>query len=187
VTRVLDLAILLLLAAAILLPRPDVTVKAALPEDPAVRQRVAELQSGLLATPGNPAVALELADLFMDLRHPDWALASLEGAIDAHPDDHRLHHLASLALAEHFDAAHAYIAAQRALTLCEVGSSVPCGEAELGRLNLLKSALERVKNMDMRQHPDLAKIQLVQGLRMTFNPKKAAAKPRDPSKPAPRP
>ena len=177
VTRVLDLAILLLLAAAILMPRPDVKIKPALPPDAAMRQRVAELQTQLLATPGNAAAALELADVFMDLRHPDWALASLAGALDGHPDDHRLHHLASLALADHFEPGYAYAEAQKALTLCESGSSVACGEAERGRLDLLKSALERIKNMDMRRNPNSAKEALIKGLRLTFIPKKAAQKP----------
>ena len=183
----LDLAILLLLAAAILMPRPDVKIKPALPPDPATRQRVAELQTQLLAMPGNVAAALELADVFMDLRHPDWALASLAGAIDAHPDDHRLHHLASLALADHFEPSYAYAEAQKALTLCESGSSVACGEAERGRLDLLKSALDRIKNMDMRRDPNSAKKALIEGLRLTFIPKKAAEKPgkKDTSAPTP--
>ncbi len=187
VTRVLDLAILLLLAVAILLPRPDVKVKPVLPPDPAVRQRVAELQSEILATPGNVPAALELADIFMDLRHPDWALASLEGALDAHPDDHRLHHLASLALADHFEPAHAYTEAGKALTLCESGSAVACGEAERGRLDLLKSTLERIKNMDMRRDPNSAKEQLIKALRLTYIPKKAAPGKASAPTPAPAP
>lgn len=183
VTRVLDVAILLLLAAAILIPRPDVKVKPALPADPAMRQRVAELQTQLLATPGNVNAALELADIFMDLRHPDWALASLDGALDAHPDDHRLHHLASLALVDHFEPSRAYTEAQKAVTLCDLGSSVTCGEAERGRLDLLKNTLERIKNMDMRRDPNAAKGELIKGLRLTFIPRKAA----DHAKPAPAP
>jgi hypothetical protein len=176
VTRVLDLAILLLLAAAILIPRPDVKVKPALPADPAVRQRVAELQVQLLAAPDNSSAALELADIFMDLRHPDWALASLEGAMNAHPDDFRLHHMASLALVDHFEPGYAYTEAQKALNLCDTGSSVPCGEAERGRLALLQSTLERIKHMDMRRDPNAAKAKLIEGLRMTFIPKKKAPK-----------
>jgi hypothetical protein len=191
VTRVLDLAILLLLAAAILIPRPDVKVKAALPNDPAVRQRVAELQVQLLAAPGNTAAALELADIFMDLRHPDWALASLESAMTAHPDDFRLHHLASLALADHFEPGFAFTEAQKALNLCDAGSSVPCGEAERGRLALLQSTLDRIKHMDMRKDPNAAKDQLIKALRMTFIPKKtpkageAGKKPAAPVQPNP--
>ena len=187
VTRVLDLAILLLLAAAILMPRPDVKVKPALPPDPAMRARVAELQTQLLATPGNVPAALELADIFMDLRHPDWALASLEGALDAHPDDHRLHHLASLALADHFEPGYAYAEAQKASTLCESGSSVVCGEAEHGRLDLLKSALERIRNMDMRRDPNSAKEALIKALRLTYIPKKVAEKSARKVAPAPAP
>ncbi|MGA7742501.1 MAG: hypothetical protein ABSF35_06405 [Polyangia bacterium] len=187
VTRVLDLAILLLLAAAILMPRPDVKVKPALPPDPVMRQRVAELQTQLLAAPGDVAASLDLADIFMDLRHPDWALASLAGALDAHPDDHRLHHLASLALADHFEPAHAYAEAQKALTLCESGSSTACGEAERGRLDILKSTLERIKNMDMRRDPNAAKEQLIKGLRLTFVPKKTARNSETRDVPAPKP
>ena len=123
--------------------------------------------------------------MFMDLRHPDWALASLEGALDAHPDDHRLHHLASLALADHFEPSHAYDEAQKALTLCESGSAVTCGEAERGRLDLLKSTLERVKNLDMRREPNSAKEQLIRALRMTYIPKKTAQKPGKTSAPSP--
>ena len=190
VTRVLDLAILLLLAAAVLMPRPDVKVKPALPSDLAMRQRVAELQTQLLAAPGDSAAALELAGIFMDLRHPDWALASLEGALDAHPDDYRLHHLASLALVDHFEPATAYTEAEKALTLCDSGSSVTCGEAEHGRLDLLKSALERVKGMDMRRDPNSAKEELIKALRMTFIPRKAtktAGSQKPPSNPGAHP
>jgi hypothetical protein len=187
VKRVLDLAILLLLATAILMPRPDVKVKPGLPPDPAMRQRVAELQTELLATPGNVLAALELADIFMDLRHPDWALASLEGALDAHPDDHRLHHIASLALADHFEPGYAYTEAGKALTLCESGSAVACGEAERSRLDILKSTLERIKNLDMRRDPNAAKEQLIKALRLTYIPKKAVPKPGKASAPAPAP
>ena len=152
-----------------------------------MRQRVAELQTQLVATPGNVAAALELADIFMDLRHPDWALASLEGALDAHPDDHRLHQLASVALADHFEPAYAYAEAQKAVTLCESGSSVACGEAERDRLAILKSTLERIKNMDMREDPNSAKKQLLEGLRMTFIPKKSGKKNAAELAPVPKP
>jgi len=184
VKRVLDLAILLLLAAAILLPRPDAKIKPALGPDPVVRQRVAELQNELLAVPGSTAGALELSGIFMDLRHPDWALVSLEGALDAHPDDHRLHHLASLALADHFEAGRAYNEAEKAVTLCESGSSVTCGEAERGRLALLKTTLERIRNIDVRRDPNTAKDRLIKALRLTYIPQKASDKPVPAPKPA---
>jgi hypothetical protein len=175
-TRVLDVAVVLLLAAIVILPRPDVHVQPALKVDPTQRDRVAELQTALLATPGDPAPALELANIFLDARHPDWALGALSGALAAHPDDHRLLALRSLALADHFAAHDAYLAATRALALCRSGSSVPCGEGERSRLELLVSTLDRIKNIDMRRDPNSAKEQIIKGLRPTFVPRRPPPK-----------
>ena len=177
VTRVFDLAILVLLAVAILMPRPDVKVKPALSENSPARQRIAELQAQLMATPTDSATALELAGVFMDVGHPEWALSSLDSALAAHPDDHRLHLARSLAFVDHFEAGYAYGEAMRALTLCEAGSAVPCDEAEHGRMAILKGTLERIKNMDMRRDPNSAKDQIIKGLRQTFVPRKKADKP----------
>jgi hypothetical protein len=71
--------------------------------------------------------------------------------------------------------------------LCESGSSTACGEAERGRLDILKSTLERIKNMDMRRDPNAAKEQLIKGLRLTFVPKKTARNSETRDVPAPKP
>jgi hypothetical protein len=180
------LAILVLLAVAILIPRPDVKVKPAYAESSPARQRIAELQVQLMATPADSTTALELAGLFMDVGHPEWALPALDSALAAHPDDHRIHLARSLAFVDHFEAGYAYGEAIRALTLCEAGSLVPCDEAEHGRMVILKSTLDRIKNMDMRRDPNSAKDQIIKGLRPTFLPKKRADKPApDKAPPAP--
>lgn len=179
VTRVLDLAVLVLLAVAILMPRPDVKVKPAMPEHSPARQRIAELQAQTMADPSDTAAALDLAGVFMDIGHPEWALASLDAVRAAHPDDHRIHLARSLAFVDHFEAGYAYGEAMRALTLCETGSATPCDEAEHGRMVILKSTLDRIKHMDMRRDPNSAKDQIIKGLRSTFIPK-----PRPDKKPA---
>jgi hypothetical protein len=171
------LAILVLLAVAILMPRPDVKVKPALSENSPARQRIAELQAQLMATPTDSATALDLAGVFMDVGHPEWALSALDSVLKAHPDDHRIHLARSLAFVDHFEAGYAYGEALRAMTLCESGSIVPCDEAEHGRMVILKSTLDRIKNMDMRRDPNSAKDQIIKGLRSTFVPKKKADKP----------
>ncbi len=171
VTRVLDLAVLVLLAVAILMPRPDVKVKPALPEDSPARQRIAELQAQAMADPTDTAAALDLAGVFMDVGHPEWALASLDSALAAHPDDHRIHLARSLAFVDHFEAGYAYAEANRALALCDSGSIAPCDEAEHGRMVILKNTLDRIKLMDMRRDPNSAKDQIIKGLRSTFVPK----------------
>jgi hypothetical protein len=170
-TRILDIAVLMLVAVAVLLPRPDARVQLALKVDPEQRARVAELQTALLAKPGDPDVALELSDLFLDGRRPDWALATLTPALDAQPHDHRLLFRRSLALADHFEAPAAYQAAAKALSLCEAGSTARCGQADRDRLELLVSTLARVRHLDMRKDPNSAKIQILKGLRPTYVPR----------------
>lgn len=130
-----------------------------------------------MATPADTATALDLAGVFMDIGHPEWALSSLDAALAAHPADHRLHLARSLAFVDHFEAGYAYGEAMRALTLCESGSVVPCDEAEHGRMVILKTTLERIKNMDMRRDPNSAKDQIIKGLRSTFVPRKKTEKP----------
>ena len=180
-TRVLDLAVLLLLAVAVVLPRPDVRVQPALKVDAVARDRVAELQTKLLQSAGDVDASLELADIFLDARHPEWALAALSGALEAHPDDHRLVSRRSLALADHFEGRLAFQAASRALALCQGGSSVPCGEGERSRLELLVATLDRIKNIDMRQDPNSAKEQILKALRPAYLPsKKTGKKPTSP-------
>lgn len=174
VTRVLDLAVLVLLAVAILMPRPDVKVKPALPEGSPARQRIAELQAQAMANPTDTSTALDLAGVFMDIGHPEWALASLDSALAAHPADHRIHLARALAFVDHFEAGYAFVEARRALALCEAGSTVRCDEAEHGRMVILESTLDRIKGMDMRRDPNSAKDQIIKGLRSTFVPRPRA-------------
>jgi hypothetical protein len=186
-TRILDVAVLLLLGVAIVLPRPDVRVQPALVVSEGDRDRVAELQGRLLQVPGDVDAALELADIFLDAHHPDWALATLTPALEAHPDDHRLVSRRSLALADHYEAGAAYRSASRALALCRGGSTVKCGEGELSRLELLVATLERVKDMDMRKTPNAAKEQILKALRPAYIPPKKKTAAKDPAAKAPPP
>jgi len=171
VTRVLDLAVLLLCAVVVLLPRPDVHVQPGLMLDQAHRERVAELEQHLLASPGDLDATLELADLLLDGRRPEWALAVATQALDRAPTDHRLHARRSLALADHWEAGAAFASADKALALCEGGSSAPCGEAERGRIKLLRDTLERVRNVNMRNDPNTAKERILPGLHPVYMPK----------------
>jgi hypothetical protein len=177
VTHVLNLAVILLLAVMLLLPRPDAKVKPALEMGAENRTQVVELQTRLLAAPEDTEAALRLSDIFLDERHPDWALAVLQPAVEAHPNDHRLHWRRSLALAEHFAPAGAHQAATRALALCQTGSARPCGDATLARLQILESTLARVKDIDMRQDPNTAKKRLIEAMHPTYlrKPRKKAA------------
>ena len=180
VTRILDLVLIILLGTVVLMPRPDVTVKPALGVDPERRDRVAELQSILIATPDAAEPAIELANIYLDGHRPDWALATVDGALAAHPDDYRLHHLRAIAYADRFEGAPAFEAADKALALCD--KTPACGSAAHARLQLLRSTLEAVSKVDMRGKPYLAKERIFEQLHPTFLPK-----PPKPKQPAPAP
>src|SRR5215471_15151063 len=176
ITRILDLMVILLLATVVLMPRPDVTVKAALQVDPELRDRVAELQSILVVHPDATEPALEAANIYLDGHRPDWALATVDGALKAHPDDYRLHHLRAIAYADRFEGQPAFAAAATALELCErvppPAGAPACGEAARARLGLLRSTLEAVAKVDMRNQPYLAKERIFESLHPAFIPRR---------------
>ena len=95
--------VILLLATVVLLPRPDASVKAALVLEPEQRARVAELQATLIGRPEAVDASLELANLFLDGRRPDWTIAAVTAALAHHPNDYRLHHLKAIAYADRFE------------------------------------------------------------------------------------
>src|SRR5262245_58259919 len=119
VTRILDLFVLVLLAVVLLMPRPNVTVKAALKLPPERRDRVAELQAVMAGQPGSVDAAIELANIYLDGHRPDWALATVGAVVPRHEGDFRLQHLRAIAYADRFESAPAFEAASQALALCE--------------------------------------------------------------------
>lgn len=177
VTRVLDILVLLLLATLIVMPRASVTVKAALTLPPERRERVAELQAHLLGSPDDVAASLALADLYADSNRPDWVLATIGALLPRHDGDWRLHMRRALAYADRFESEPAFAAADRSLALCLAASkpagAVPeCSEAPRARITLLRNTLDRIKGVDMRANPALAKDKIFEGLHPVWVPKK---------------
>jgi len=190
-TRILDILVLLLLATLVVMPRPDATVKAALPLVPERRERAAELQAHLLGSPDDVPASLELADLFLDGHRPDWTLATIGHLLPAHADDFRLHLRRAVAYADRFESPPAFAAATRSWELCNgpaVPGVPPCDDAIRSRIALLRDTLERIKGIDMRNNPALAKDKIFEGLHPVWLMKKApGAKPAAGKSPAPSP
>jgi hypothetical protein len=154
------------------MPRPDATVKPALALDPELRDRVAELQSRLVGKPDDADAALELANIYLDGHRPDWALATVGPLARTRPDDYRFQHLRAIAYADRFEGEPAFEAAKKALTLCENEATPPCGDAAHARLSLLRSTLESIASVDMKNQPYLAKERIFQKLHPVWVPKK---------------
>jgi hypothetical protein len=179
-TRILDLIVLILLATILLMPRPDASVKPALTVDAERRERVAELQAVLAGHPDDAAASLELANIYLDGHRPDWALASVTGALKFHPADYRLQQVRALAYADRFEAAPAYAAAQEALALCEqppAAGAVACDDTAHSRIALLVSTLKSIANVDMRGAPYAAKDRIFHALHPVFVPRPKTKKP----------
>jgi hypothetical protein len=189
VTRILDLIVIALLAAIVLMPRPDATVKPALAVDPDLRARVAELQSTLVGKPDDVAAALELSNIYLDGHRPDWALATVTTQLKHHPSDYRLHHLRAIAYADRFEGEPAHDASVQALSLCEKSPAPPapaaCGDAARTRLALLETTLKAVAGVDMKKQPYLAKERIFETLHPTFIPK-PKTKPAPTGNPSPK-
>jgi hypothetical protein len=143
---------------------------------------VAELQAHLLGAPDDVNGTLELADLFLDGHRPDWTLATVGHLLPQHASDYRLHLRRAVAYADRFESAPAFAAANQTWDLCNgprVANVPECDEAVRGRVALLRDTLERVKGIDMRTNPALAKDKIFEGLHpvwlMKKPPPKAAA------------
>jgi hypothetical protein len=175
VTRLLDVIVILLLAAIVLLPRPDASVKPALSIDPERRARVAELQSVLIGRPDDVEASIELANIYLDGHRPDWALSTATAAAKYHPNDYRVHHVRAIAYADRFEGEPAFAAAERAAELCDAtpppAGAPACGDAARSRLALLTATLKEVAKIDMKNQPHLAKDQIFKTLHPTFIPK----------------
>lgn len=187
VTRLLDLIVLVLLAAVVLLPRPDASVKPALTLDAERRARVAELQSVLVGRPEDADASVELANIFLDGHRPDWALATITAAAKYHPNDYRVHNVRAIAYADRFEGEPAFAAAQRAFELCDAtpppAGAPACGDAARSRLALLSATLGEVSKVDMKRQPYLAKDRIFKSLHPTYipKPKSPGAKPAPPA------
>ena len=180
VTRILDLIVLVLLATVLLMPRPDATVKPSLALDPELGDRVAELQSVLAGKPDDADAALELANIYLDGHRPDWALATVGPLARARPDDFRFQHLRAIAYADRFEGEPAFEAASKALSLCEraAAGAPPCSDTVRSRLVLLRSALQSVAGVDMKNQPYLAKDRIFRELHPVWVPRPKVGPPK---------
>ena len=184
VTRILDLIVIVLLAVVLLMPRPDVTVKAALRLPPERRERVAELQARLVAQPDGggagdrarqhlsrwPPPRLGAGD------HRIGAAGARERLPPAPPARHRLRRSLRVGARVRGGVARAgAVRAHRSATRRRCAAKPIAGGC-----NLLKSTLESVAGIDMRTDPALAKERIMQRLHPTYVPKrigKPAGKP----------
>jgi len=157
----------LAVAVVLLLPKPSVDAKPALEAEKIELDRVAALEDALFTEPDRVERATELADAYLRLLHPDWALGALARFADR--NDHRVHLLIATAQAERLQPKAAVDAAARGLAACDVEGVEKCPPSERTRLTVVSAGMESLlaAGVDPRKDPKRAREAVASVLRST--------------------
>jgi hypothetical protein len=151
--RLFDLIAVAAVAVVVLLPKGSVEAKAALVGDKIELDRIAVAEDARYAEPDNVDAALELAQSYLQMDHPDWALATLQGF--SARGDHRVHLLRATAFAERLQAAEAVAESQRALAACDAEGPVRCDATARVRIGVIAGPMQALVDakIDATQNP----------------------------------
>jgi hypothetical protein len=120
-SRIFDLIAVFAVAVVLLLPKASLEAKPALNGAKIELDHIAELEDLHFVDPTNVERANALAEAYLGLIHPDWALATLAGLGDspAGPEGVRVHLLRATARAERLEAQAAVDDAARGRAACD--------------------------------------------------------------------
>jgi hypothetical protein len=146
-TRLWDLIAVVVVAVVLLLPKPSVEAHPAVDGDRVELDRLSLLEDAYTVTT-DLEHALALADIYEQLRHPDWALAVLQ----PYEDHWRLHMLRATAWADLLDPKRAVEEVKLAEQGCE---RAQCGEHNMIRLGVIKNSMQALldANIDVAKDP----------------------------------
>jgi hypothetical protein len=151
-SRVLDLIAVVAVAIVLLLPKPSLEAKPALTGEKIEVDRVAALEDAHFAAPDDVERALALAGAYLDLSHPDWALATLEPFTARR--DHRVHLLRATAHAERLEARACVDEAARGVLACDAEGE-KCNPADRVRFGVISNSMQALLDLkiDPRKSP----------------------------------
>jgi hypothetical protein len=180
VIRAFDLIAVAAVAVVLLLPKPSMEASPALEGDPRALDRVAALEDARYAQPDDPARAVALADAYLDLLHPDWALATT-AAFASLPAQHHIHLVRATARAERLEAQACLDEAKAGIAACDAEGAALCPDAVRTRFDVISSAMKVLvdRGIDPRKEPRKAREAVAGVLHST-----KAAPPSSPSPPS---
>lgn len=166
--RLTDLFAVCALAVVVLLPKASVEARPALAGPQSTLDWIAALQDEAFRRPAEVEPALELADGFLSVDRPDWAIVSLGHFVDAEargerPVDARLHLALATARAERFEAAETVAEVKQVTKGCTAGEGTPtCPVGTTARANLIGGAMAVLleKHIDPAKDPQRAKYEV---------------------------
>ncbi len=153
--RVFDLVAVGCLAVVVLMPRASVEARPALSADATYTARVATLEDSLARDPKNETAAAELAELYLQLEHPDWALIVL-ASFPQQNTTARIQLARATAHAERLEAPAALAAIKEGQSTCAKSACPPLVVARLSVIGAPMQALVDEK-VDPQLDPQKAK------------------------------
>ena len=165
--RVLDVIAVAAVAIVLLLPKPSVEANVALTGDKVELDHIAALEDARYAEPDDPSHAVALADAYLGLLHPDWALATTAQFVGA--NDHRIHLVRATARAERLEADQTVAETKLGLAACDAEGPQKCGPAVRIRFGVISSAMQALvdQGIDPKKDPKRARQAVAEVLHAT--------------------
>lgn len=163
-TRLLDLAAVLIVAVVLLLPQPSISAFPAVEGDQADLDRLAQLEDALQRNPGDIQAAVELARAYLQVEQPGWALVALAPHRERGVPE--VHQVAAFAYATLLLPAEALREAEAGLLACE---RTRCPDPSRIRLDYLAELMRRLvrAGVDPRRDPLAARRAVAEALHAT--------------------
>jgi hypothetical protein len=155
--RALDVIAVAAVAVVLLLPKPSVEASVALVGDKVELDRIAALEDARYAEPDDPSHAVALADAYLGLLHPDWALATTTQFVSS--NDHRIHLVRATARAERLEGAQCLDEAKLGLAACDAEGVEKCPPSVRVRFDVISSAMRVLveRGIDPKKDPRKAR------------------------------
>ncbi len=148
-SRAFDLIAIVAVAIVLLLPKPSLDAKPALVGEKIELDRIALLEDARFADPNNVDNAVALADAYLRLLRPDWALATLDQF--ANGPDHRVYLLRATARAERLEAAATVDESKRGLAACDA-EGAKCNDADRVRFGVISNSMQALVDGQIDPH-----------------------------------
>jgi hypothetical protein len=156
-SRIFDLIAVGAVAIVLLLPSGSLSAKPALVGDKIELDRVAQLEDARFAEPDDVQHALDLADAYLHLEHPDWALATTAAFVTR--GDHRVHLARALAYADRWQPQASLAETGKAFSACDAEGEQRCDVSQRVRINIVAAPMQALVDakIDPRKDPKRAR------------------------------
>jgi hypothetical protein len=155
--RIVDVVAVAAVAVVLLLPKPSVDAHVALVGDKVELDHIAALEDARYAEPDDASHAVALADAYLGLLHPDWALATTSQFATA--KDHRVHLVRATARAERLESPECLVETKAGLAACDAEGAEKCPPGVRIRFDMISSAMQALvdQGIDPRKDPKRAR------------------------------